>query len=180
MAIRAGDLYRVSREDYLAGELVATIKSEWVDGVVYNMSGATKAHIRLVSRLNRLLFDRATELGCLIGSADLLVQTADAYYYPDLVVSCDADDDERIEHHPCFIAEVLSPSTKRVDKHEKRHAYCALPSLRDYWIVEPETKVIEVWTLTPGGWVGEHRAANDPVRVQCLDVELRVVDIVGV
>jgi Uma2 family endonuclease len=79
-----------------------------------------------------------------------------------------------------FIAEVLSPSTKRVDKHEKRHACCALPSLRDYWIVDAEAKVIEVWGRNADGWFGEHRSAGQPIRVQCLDLDLRVVDIVGV
>jgi Uma2 family endonuclease len=179
MAVHAEDLYRVAREDYLAGELSAAVKSEWVSGVIYDMAGASKMHVALVSRINRLFFDAAEALGCFIGGSDLLVETAEALYYPDIVVSCSPDDDTRIEHNPCFIAEVLSPSTKRVDKHEKRHAYCELQSLRDYWIVDPETKVIEVWTRTAEGWVGEHRAAVDPIRVQCLDLELRVVDIVG-
>ncbi len=180
MATRADDMYRVTRADFLAGELLATEKSEWVNGVVYNMAGATKTHGLVVSRISRLLFDAADVLGCVIVAADLLVETGDAYYYPDVVVSCQPDDDARIEHNPCFIAEVLSASTKRVDQHEKRHAYCALPSLRDYWIVDPESKVIEVWARTPDGWVGGHRAAAEPVSVQCLDVTLRVVDIVGV
>lgn len=179
MAVHAEDLYRVTRQEYLEGELGAAVKSEWVNGVIYNMAGASKAHVALVSRINRLLFDAADELGCLIGGSDLLVETGGALYYPDVVVSCESDEDARIEHNPCFIAEVLSPSTKRVDRHEKRDAYCALESLRDYWIVDPEVKVIEVWTRTAQGWVGEHRAAMDPIRVQCLDLEMHVVDIVG-
>jgi Uma2 family endonuclease len=179
MATSPADLHRVSREDFLAGELQTELKSEWVNGAVYNMGGATKLHVATVSRINRLLFDSAQALGCLIGSSDLLVETADAIYYPDVVVSCAPDDDARIEHNPCFIAEVLSPSTKRVDKHEKRHAYCDLPSLRDYWIVDADAKVIEVWTRDSNGWFGEHRTAHQAIRVQCLDLELRVVDIVG-
>jgi Uma2 family endonuclease len=180
MATGPADLYRVTREDYLAGELQADFRSEWVNGVVYNMGGATKVHVATVSRIIRLLFDNAEALSCLIGSSDLLVETADAIYYPDVVVSCDFDHDARIELNPCFIAEVLSLSTKRVDKHEKRHAYCELPSLRDYWIVDADAKVIEVWTRNADGWFGEHRSAGQPIRVQCLDLDLRVVDIVGV
>lgn len=180
MATSPGDLYHVTRDDYLAGELQTAVKSEWVNGAVYNMSGATKLHVATVSRVVHLLYPSADGLGCLIGSSDLLVETADAIYYPDVVVSCDPDDDTRIEHNPCFIAEVLSPSTKRVDKHEKRHAYCDLPSLRDYWIVDAEAKVIEVWTRNAAGWFGEHRSADQAIRIQCLDLEIRVVDIVGV
>ncbi len=111
--------------------------------------------IALSRHARRLLFDQADALGCLIGVADLLVATSDAYYFPDVVVSCQPDDDARIEHNPCFVAEVLSPSTKRVDQHEKRHAYCALPSLRDYWIVDPDTKVAVSQQSVPiYGWRG--------------------------
>ncbi len=179
MAIRSEDRYRISREDYLEGEVVAPEKSEWVDGVVYAMAGATRLHGETVTRIGHLLYPGARSLGCSIVTSDLLVETDGAYYYPDVVVSCQPPDDPRIERKPCFIAEVLSPSTRRVDREEKRSAYCELPSLRDYWIVDAERKVIEVWTRTEQGWVGEHRAAGDPIRVQCLELELRVVDIVG-
>jgi Uma2 family endonuclease len=180
MATSPGDLYRVTREDYLAGELQSATRSEWVNGVMYNMGGATKVHVATVSRMVHLLYPNAEALGCLIGSSDLMVETAAAFYYPDVVVSCDPDDDARIERNPCFIAEVLSPSTKRVDKHEKHDAYCELSSLRDYWIVDADAKVIEVWTRNADGWFGEHRSAGQAIRVQCLDLDLRVVDIVGV
>ena len=179
VAINPDDLYRVSREEYLVGELLASARSEWVDGVVYAMAGAAKTHVRAVSRINRLLFDQADERGCLLGSSDLLVETALAFYYPDIVLSCQPSDDPRIEHNPCFIAEVLSPSTGRVDRHEKRDAYCALASLQDYWIVDAETKVIEAWTRGADGWVASHYSAAELVRVQCLDLEFRVADIVG-
>ena len=147
MAIRAEDLYKVSRAEFLAGELTAPTKSEWVDGTVFAMAGAAKGHSAAVSRINRVLFDSATELGCLLVSADLLVETASGnLYYPDVVLSCEPSDDARVEHNPCFVAEVLSPSTSRVDRLEKRGAYGATPSVLDYWIVDADTKVIEAWT----------------------------------
>jgi Uma2 family endonuclease len=177
--MRAGDLFQVGRDEYLAAEEHATEKSEWVDGVVYNMAGASKLHVRTVTRLIQLLAASAEQRNCFLGAADLLVRTENAFYYPDLVVSCDPDDDARIETRPCFIVEVLSPSTKRADRHEKRDAYCSLATMYDYWIVDPETKVVEAWTRSPEGWVGSHHSATDRLRVACLDTELSVVAIVG-
>jgi Uma2 family endonuclease len=177
--MRANDLFRVGRAEYLSSEEHAAVKSEWVDGVVYSMAGASKLHVRTVTRLIALLAATAEQRNCLLGSSDLLVRTDSAYYYPDLVVSCDPDDDARIESRPCFIVEVQSPSTKRADRHEKRDAYCSLATMHDYWIVDPETKVVESWTRSPEGWVGNHHTATESLHVGCLDIDLTVSSIVG-
>ena len=78
-----------------------------------------------------------------------------------------------------FLAEALSPSTNRVDKIEKRDAYLALPTLETYWIIDPESKVVEAWERTADGWTGLHHTAAEPMTVACLGVTVRVVDIVG-
>lgn len=179
VARRARDLFYVTREDYLVGERSAATKSEWVDGTVYAMAGASKTHIATVTRIVRLLGAAAEERGCFLGSSDLLVQTPNANYYPDVAVSCDPSDDPYVEDRPCFIVEVLSPTTNRVDRIEKRDAYLALESMRTYWIVDADTKVVEAWVRTPDGWWGSHHTAADPLPIECLDLTLRVVDVVG-
>ena len=180
VAKRAEDLWYITRQEYLAAERVASTKSEWVDGVVYNMAGASKRHVAVVTRLVELFAGPARQRGCLIGSNDLLVETANANYYPDVVASCDPSADPYIEHNPCFIAEVLSPSTNRTDRVEKRDAFLTIASMQTYWIVDPDTKVVEVWERTEDGWGGRHATAADVVSIACLDASVRVVDIVGV
>jgi Uma2 family endonuclease len=180
VAEHAEDLWYVTRQQYLNAEHVAPTKSEWVDGVVYSMAGASKRHVTAVARLVELFAGSAREKGCLFGSSDLLVATENANYYPDVVASCDPSDDPYVEHNPCFIAEVLSPSTSRTDRIEKRDAFLALPSMRTFWIVDPDTKVIEAWERTADGWKGRHHSADDVLSIGCLDVSVRVVDVVGV
>ena len=178
MAIRGKDLFRVTREEFLAGEVRASQRSEWVDGVIYAQAGAVKAHGLAVTRIMRLLADHAAEQGCQLISSDLLVETATgAIYYPDVVLACEPSDDERVEHRPCFIAEVLSPSTSRTDRHEKRDAYCATPTMRDYWIVDVDNKVVEAWTRTDRGRVGSHRTASDVITVQCLSLQVAAAEL---
>jgi Uma2 family endonuclease len=41
--------------------------------------------------------------------------------------------------------EVLSPTTARYDRHTKRRLYQEV-GIPDYWIVDPDEKLIEVWT----------------------------------
>jgi Uma2 family endonuclease len=72
----------VTRGDYLAAERVASTKSEWVDGVVYAMAGASKRHVGTVSRMIGILEPLAREHECFVGSNDLMVQTELANYYP--------------------------------------------------------------------------------------------------
>ena len=175
----ADDPWYVSRQDYLDGERSAPTKSEWVDGVVYAMAGASKRHVTVVSRLMELLAGVGRKKGCLVGSNDLLVATATANYYPDIVGTCRPSDDPYVEHDPCFIVEVLSPSTTRVDRVEKRDAFLALASMETYWIVDPESKVVEAWERTADGWTGLHHSAAEPMTVACLGATVRVVDIVG-
>ena len=179
MARRVADIGYVSREDYLAAERVAPTKSEWVDGVVYAMAGSSKRHVAAVSRMMEFLAGAARQKGCLIGASDLLVETANANYYPDVVVSCRPSDDPYVEHHPCFIGEVLSPSTNRVDRAEKRDAYLAIESMETYWIVDAEHHIVEAWERSDDRGHGRQRPASDPLPAARLGVTVRVIDIVG-
>ena len=54
-----------------------------------------------------------------------------------------------IEGAPDLIVEVLSPSTYRTDRKVKFDAY-ERAGVREYWIVNPKTHSIEVWTLARG------------------------------
>ena len=180
MAKRAEDLWYVTRQQYLDAERVALTKSEWVDGVVFNMAGASKRHVAVVARLMELFAARAREHGCPLGSSDLLVAAENANYYPDVVASCDPSDDPYVEHNPCFIVEVISPSTSRTDRIEKRDAFLALPSMRTFWIVDADARVIEAWERGPSGWNGRHHSADDELSIDCLDTSVHVADVVGV
>jgi Uma2 family endonuclease len=180
MPPRTGDPWYVTRQQYLDAERAAETKSEWVDGVVYATAGASKRHVSVVARFMELFAGVARERGCLLGSSDLLVATESANYYPDVVATCDPSDDPYVEHNPCFIAEVISPSTSRTDRIEKRDAFLALPTMQTFWIVDPDTKVIEAWERGADGWMGRHHTADEILSIACLDVTVRVVDVVGV
>lgn len=51
-----------------------------------------------------------------------------------------------IEGVPDFIAEILSPSNQHDDRHTKMLLYTAY-SVPEYWIVDPENSVVEVYIL---------------------------------
>lgn len=135
-------------EDYLAGEEAGERRHEYIDGQVYAMTGASRRHGLIVSNLVAALRPLVRGRGCQLFSNDMKVRLRiagqDIFYYPDLLLSCDPDD--RATYYcttPCVVIEVLSPATERIDRHEKRLSYLALPSLRDYLLVSQTRR--EVW-----------------------------------
>ena len=77
------------------------------------------------------------------------------------MVVCDPTDDEYIEERPCLVAEVLSPSTERRDRHTKWAAYSKLPSLKHHLLVSQTEPVIEHRYRTDLGWMIEILSTGD-------------------
>ena len=73
-------------------------------------------------------------------------QNVFAYYYPDIVVTCDKrDTHERFVNYPKLIIEILSESTERVDKREKFFAYTSIPSLDEYVLVSQVSQEVNIF-----------------------------------
>jgi len=83
-----------------------------------------------------------------------LYLTEEEQYIPDFMVVCDPDKIKLDGVHgaPDLVVEVLSPSTARNDKTHKKDVY-ARCGVREYWIVSPEEKSIEVYRLEGNGYV---------------------------
>ncbi|HID62212.1 MAG TPA: Uma2 family endonuclease [Anaerolineae bacterium] len=56
---------------------------------------------------------------------------------------------EQVYGPPDLVVEVLSPATQRTDRQEKATEY-ARAGVREYWIVDPEARTIEVLVLQEG------------------------------
>ena len=71
----------------------------------------------------------------------------DAYYYPDVLVTCAPDDHQRnyFKHSPCLIIEVLSGSTEAYDRGGKFALYRHLDSLLEYVLIGSRTYRVEVY-----------------------------------
>jgi Uma2 family endonuclease len=61
-------------------------------------------------------------------------------------------DDRKVNGAPDLIVEVLSPSTEARDRGFKFKRY-AQEGVREYWLVDPTNKTIEVYQLADGGFV---------------------------
>ncbi|BAP54483.1 hypothetical protein THII_0186 [Thioploca ingrica] len=171
MAISALSPGLIHPEDYLIGEQHSFIKHEYINGAVYAMAGASETHNLLAGNIFFHLFRHLRGSPCKVFMSDMKVQiktaSTECFYYPDIVVSCDATDNhEYYKVNPLVIVEVLSESTSRTDRGEKFYNYQRLDSLQEYLLVEQNRRQIEVyaranqWQAVIGTEVVTLRALN--------------------
>src|SRR5579862_9959104 len=107
----AKKLNLISVEDYLGGELVSSIKHEYVAGVVYAMAGARNAHNRIATNSLAALAGRLRGKRCEAFNSDTKVRielpTHFRFYYPDAMVVCSPNpDDDSFQDEPAVLVEV--------------------------------------------------------------------------
>ena len=168
--------------DYLSREEQSARKHEFVDGEMFAMSGSTRSHNEIASNLHLLTGIAAKQTrGCKVfgPSMKLYVEKRNSAYYPDLTVACDPDDKDRLFlMRPCFIVEVLSPSTAHIDRREKRSAYETLPSLQEYLIVEQDRMRAYLYFRRAGVWLVKILTQpDDIVSCSCLNLQMTLQEI---
>ena len=125
-------------DEYLEIERNADFKSEYFNGEMFAMAGASEQHIAIVSNLTYLLVGQLKGRPCMTYSTDMKVKIAPTglYTYPDVIVVCGelqfGDERRELLTNPTIIIEVLSKSTEAYDRGEKFDHYRTLASLSDY------------------------------------------------
>ncbi|MFP4229061.1 MAG: Uma2 family endonuclease [Salinivenus sp.] len=84
---------------------------------------------------------------------DTVVQPDVLYVAPDRV---DQIKEQEIDGPPTLIVEVASPSTSHLDAFDKKQLYES-HGVREYWIVDPETETVEVYTAGDEGYILHQR-----------------------
>jgi len=168
MMTAAKKLNPISVEDYLAGELISSVKYEYVDGVVYAMAGATNAHNLIGANVIGALFGRLRGQKCRTFNSDTKVRIRQAhhirFYYPDAQVICRPNaPQESFQDEPTVIVEVLSKKTRRTDFNEKKEAYLSISSLTVYIVLEQESAQGHVFRRANGGFDRELYEGLDAV-----------------
>ena len=153
----AASLPRLTPEQYLKIEREADVKSEYINGEMFAMSGGTLPHAILSSRLIGSLQAKLDSGACTIVGSDLRVRVAvkGPFFYPDLTIYCGqpelADDHRDTLLNPMVIFEVLSKSSEAYGRGLKFAHYRSIPSMRDYVLISQTEPRIEVFSRMPDG-----------------------------
>lgn len=142
----------MNRADFLDWETTQTEKHDYWQGEIFNMTGARQVHVNITLNVATLLKQHLRGSGCRAYMADmqLEVESGDAVFYPDVFVSCHPEDlaADRVLHHPKVIIEVLSDSTAAYDRGQKFSAYRSIDSLREFVLIEPDRRTLEIYRRT--------------------------------
>ena len=148
---------KLTAAEYLMIERKAEFKSEFFNGEMFAMSGASPPHNFIKENLSGELYARLKGGPCRSVSSDqrVKVDRTGLYTYPDIVVFCgtpeyDADDSHTLLN-PVAIIEVLSPSTEKYDRGAKFRNYQQIPSLTEYVLVAQDEAVCERYVRLPDG-----------------------------
>ncbi|PAX51137.1 Uma2 family endonuclease [Brunnivagina elsteri] len=170
-------------EEYLKAEEYSEIRHEYVDGEIFAMAGASEEHNLIAGNIFTLIRPHIRGTSCRVFVSDmkvkLKVQKADIFYYPDLLVTCDPNDGERyFKTSPNLIVEVLSNSTKTIDKREKRLNYQSIESLQEYVLVSQDEIKVEVYRKdAQGNWSLEILSKDDNLELKSVGLTLTMADI---
>jgi Uma2 family endonuclease len=174
----------VTPADYLAAERKAAQKSEYINGHVYAMAGASRVHnliaVNTVSELRAQLRGRPCEV--YVNDMRVKVERTGMYTYPDVVGICEEPrfEDENVDTllNPTVIIEVLSPSTERYDRGEKFAHYRRLESLREYVLIAQDIRRIDHYRRDGDTWVlTEVSEPESSLVISSLSCTLRLSDI---
>jgi Uma2 family endonuclease len=169
--------------DYLELQRESESRHEYVDGEIYAMAGGSKNHNRIAQTLGGLLNAQFTAGGCEAYVEEVLLEVRPTlFYYPDVFVACNAndDDDEYVSRDPVLVAEVLSKSTKRIDRKEKMGEYKKLPSLRECLLIHQDRVAIEHYYRHAPDAEWEHRLhtnLQDEISFVSIAAAVKVADV---
>ena len=168
---------RFTADDYLAWEAVQTARHEYLDGEVFAMAAAEDRHVTTAGNVYTALRQHlsGSRWRTYMSDMRLRVEAADAYFYPDVMVTCsDADRvDPLVKSEPLLVIEVLSLSTAAYDRGAKFSHYRRLPSLREFALVDPRVCTADVYRLGADGlWVLHPSARGESVALASVGLTL--------
>lgn len=171
----------LSEEEYLKLEDESEERHEYVDGVLRLMAGTTEEHNEIVLNIATMLLPVARTKSCRVRAENvklrLPVGSKRRYYYPDIAVLCGPrGDDKRIIENPCFVVEVLSSSTEKVDRTEKLETYQRIASLEQYVLIDQTKRKVEIYSRDEKGWRYQ-LLGEGSFNVVCLDVIMTLDEV---
>jgi Uma2 family endonuclease len=147
----------LSPEEYLAQDRRAEQKSEYFDGEVFLMAGASRSHNLIVSNVNRELGTQLKNRPCEVYPSDMRVRIplTPRYFFPDVSVVCGKpqfeDDHHDVLLNPVIVVEVLSSSTEAFDRGRKYDSYRRIPSLQEIVLISQDECRVLLTTRQPDG-----------------------------
>jgi Uma2 family endonuclease len=153
--------------EYLELERKSEIRSEYIAGRMFAMSGASRRHGLIAGNLHGHIWTHLRGKDCETFANDMRVKVSPTgmYTYPDIVAVCGEArfEDQHTDTllNPTVIVEVLSESTEAYDRGEKFAHYRRLETLREYVLVAQDKIRIEHFRREGEEWILSEVSGSD-------------------
>ena len=155
-------------------------RHEFVNGLIYAMTGASRNHNRVIRRLMTRLDQHLQGTPCEPFQSDMKVKIQRGnevrFYYRDVQVTCEEEIDRYYNEHPCLLVEVLSDSTQRIDRTEKRLAYQMIERLQEYVLLSQDSPYLEIYRRRTE-WQRESFAGMESVTLESVGLTFCVEEL---
>jgi Uma2 family endonuclease len=129
-------------EEYILFEEAGEVRHEFINGNLYEMSGASREHHFICQYFLLALLPQCLPLGFKVymENMKLAIPGGNQFYYPDIFITKEKQTEQNkyIQYDPELIIEVLSESTRTKDSIDKFIQYRKIDTLKYYLIAEPE------------------------------------------
>ncbi len=165
-------------EDYL--KLDDDKRYEVIKGRLEEMPSPTPWHQRILKTMLLIFENWVKGKGEIFPSPIDIVLSGDVVLQPDIVYISKERlgiiGDKAIMGAPDLVVEIVSPSTTRRDTVVKKRIYEEF-GVKEYWVVYPDEKAIEVWVLGEGGKYELYSFAEKEGKVKSKVLEGLEVDL---
>ena len=176
---------RYTVAEYLELEEKAEFKSEFADGEIIPMAGATANHNVLTAKFLARILLALEDLDYAVFMSDMRLWLPDhkRYTYPDVMVvegqSIFTDQKQTAITNPCLIVEILSNSTQSYDRADKFKLYRSLPSFKEYILIYQNSFCVEQYTKQQDNrWILTEYLGEDAVlKLEYVSFEISLRDL---
>jgi Uma2 family endonuclease len=138
----------------------------------------TVRHGIIQANLVAALGNRLRGGGCHVLGSGIFVRAGASLRLPDALVICrDIQPDNRVIEDPVAIFEILSAETDYIDRYDKSDEYDAIPSLRDYVMLDERFRGIVALTRVELGWERDTAVGAQDLVLPGLDLTLPLAAI---
>jgi Uma2 family endonuclease len=175
----------ITPPEYLALEREVEYRSEYLNGEIFSMTGASRKHNLVSTNIVVALGQQLRGKPCEVYASEMRVKvTATGLYtYPDIVVVCGEPkfEDEHLDTllNPTLLAEILSQSTERYDRIANSSYYRTLESLTEHLLVAQEEYRVEQYVRQADNqWIlFDYRSLDSVIELESIGCSLRLRDI---
>ena len=178
-------IHYISPEEYLKRERQAEYRSEYLNGEIFAMTGASRGHNLVSGNIFGEIRQQLKGSSCEAYLGDMRVRVTfnGLYTYSDVVVVCQEPmfEDEQVDTllNPAVLVEVLSKSTERYDRIAKTTYYRTLDSLTEHLLVAQEEVRLEQYVKQENGeWqVFYYSSLDNVVELRSIGCSLALRDV---